>query len=118
MVVKAPKVAAHWPLADWPEVKTILDPIAYLYELMLPLEKVVALYSDRQPDGFDVWIVAENTTPTDREQIYDQELALMRQYPSLNFDFRLVDQALTGPADLVDLADSDLFLRLPRVSHA
>jgi hypothetical protein len=118
MNVKAPKVTPVWLASDEPELKTALDPLAYLYELLQPVEKVVALYADRHPDGFDIWIVADATTAADREQIYDREWALMQQFPGLGFDFRLLDRAQSVSGDLVDLDNADLFLRLPRFAYA
>jgi hypothetical protein len=118
MTIQAPPATLRWPMAKWPEIKTILDPIVYFYELLLPLEKVVALYANRHSDGFDVWVVADDTTVTDREQIYDQEWALMQQFPDLGFDFRLVDRAQSAPTEMVNLDSVDIFLRFPRFSHA
>ncbi len=113
-VLRAPRVMPHRTIASRPKAKTAFDPIVYLYERLLPLEKVEALYADRQPDGFDIWIVVNNTAVADRERIYDQEWGLMQQFPNLGFDFRLIDRTQSALTDLVDLGDADLFMRFLR----
>jgi hypothetical protein len=105
-------------MAKWPGIKTVLDPIIYFYELLRPLEKVVALYANRRSDGLDVWVLADDTTITDRKQIYDQEWTLMQQFPDLAFGFHLVDRTQSARTEMVNLDGVDIFLRFPRFSHA
>jgi len=118
MAVQAPRFTFHWQMASWPQIKTPLDPVAQLYQLLLPLESVEALYADWHPDGFDVWIIANNTTEADRDQIYDQEWSLMQQFPGLGVNFYLVDRSEVDPAAMINLDDADFFLRFPRLPHA
>lgn len=97
-------------------IQSPLDPIAFLYERLTPLQTVEAIYADWHPDGFEVWLVANQTTVADRELIYDQEWALMQKFPQLGFDFRLIDRSQSDTT--ISLDDADFSLRLPHGVYA
>ena len=113
-----PQTMPRWIVAHSENLKSPLEPLAHLYQLLLPLQTSEAIYADWQPDGFTVWIVANHTTVADREQIYTQEWALMQQFPYLGFDFHLVDRSQSDAAQLINLDDADFCLRLPHVAYA
>lgn len=95
-----------------------LNPLANFYERLLPIEAVEAIYADWRPDGLEIWLVVYHATEADREQIYDHELALMQDFPSLGVDTYLLDRSEVDPVKVVDLTAVDAFLRFPRSDHA
>jgi hypothetical protein len=95
-----------------------LDPLSAFYERLLPLEAVEAIYADWHPDGLEMWLVVYRASTTDRQQIYEHELALMQAFPGLGLDTHLIDRAEVDPLTTVDLTAVDAFLRFPRLHHA
>ena len=114
----ATQAMPHWMVTYSENLKTPLEPLAYLYQLLMPLQTVEALYADWRPEGFEIWMVANQTTVADREQIYTQEWALMQKFPMLGFDFHFVDRSQSDAAPLISLDDADFCLRLPRFVYA
>ena len=112
MEVLAPKIVNTLQTAV-----TFLDPLSTFYERLLPFEAVEASYADWHPDGLEVWLVVYRANATDRQQIYKHELALMRAFPDLGLDTRLIDRAEVDPLTAVDLTAVDTFLRFPRLHH-
>jgi len=112
MTIQAPKT-----MPDIPAVLAFLDPITSYFERLMSIQAVEALYADWQPDGLDVWLVVNQATESDREQIYSQELAVLQAFPGLGLDTRIVDRAKVDLID-IDLMSMDMFLRFPRVVHA
>jgi hypothetical protein len=95
-----------------------LDPLRAFYERLLPLEAVEALYADWHPDGLEIWLVIYQASAADRKLIYEEELALMQDFPGLGLDTHLIDRAEVDPLTIVDLTVVDAFLRFPRLHHA
>ncbi|HXV42305.1 MAG TPA: hypothetical protein VEC96_04545 [Anaerolineae bacterium] len=61
----------------------------------------------------ELWLVVYHASEADRQQIYEQELALMQAFPGLGLDTRLIDRAEVDPLTVVDLTNVDAFLRFP-----
>lgn len=108
-----------------PEIKNgkqtslkFLDPLTSFYERLLPLETVEAIYADWHMDGLQVWLIVNRASEAEREQIYEQELALMQAFPDLGLDTHLIDRSQVDPLETVDLSNVDAFLRFPRLAHA
>jgi hypothetical protein len=79
---------------------------------------VEALYAEWHPDGLLVWLVVNGTTEADRERIYEQEWALMQDFPGLGLDVHLLDCQETDPQTVADLEQVDVFFRFPHLAHA
>ncbi len=93
---------------------TFLDPLTDFYGRLMPIEAVEAIYADWQVDGLELWLIIYRATEADRQQIYEQELALMQAFPGLGLDIRLIDRSQVDPVKTIDLTSVDAFLRFPR----
>ena len=113
MAVQAPKI-----VNDKQVPITFLDPLTDFYERLLPLATVEAIYADWRPDGLDVWLVINQASEANREEIYRHELAIMQAFPGIGLDIRLIDRAEIDPNETIDLMMVDAFLRFPRLPHA
>ena len=113
MTIQAPKT-----ISDNPPMLAFLDPLTSYFERLLPIQTVEALYADWQPDGMDVWLVVNQATEEDRNQIFTQELSVLQAFPGLGLDTRMVDRAQVDVNEAIDLLSMDMFLRFPRLLHA
>lgn len=96
----------------------VLSPITDYYRRLQPLETVQAMYAEWHQDGLDVWLILNQATEEDREQIYKHELALMQAFPGLGLDTRLIERTDVDVEESIDLTTVDVFLRFPRLTHA
>lgn len=113
MAIQAPKIVNNNQAPI-----TLLDPLADFYERLLPLGTVEAIYADWHPDGLDVWLVINQASEANREEIYEQELAVMQTFPGMGLDIHLIDRAEIDPDEAIDLMLVDAFLRFPHPPHA
>jgi hypothetical protein len=96
---------------------TPVDPITAFYQRLLPIAAVEALYADWHPDGLEVWLVVYQASAAEREQIFTQELALMKAFPDIGIDTHLIERTEAEPSAIVDLTTVDAFLRFSRTAH-
>ncbi len=95
------------PLAARPDP---LAPLTAFYNLLTGLPFVEVLYADRHEDGFDVWLVVDRTTAEDREQIYDAEAVVMRQF-NVGLDVRIIERDGRTLSDIISLNHAKLMMR-------
>jgi hypothetical protein len=57
------------------------------------------------PEAFLVWIAVDNPEKSIRHRIYEKELALISEFPEVNFDFNLTPSHGESPEQIASMAN-------------